>query len=79
MPIRQYIIDRPDLSEYPLEVYESLRRKILPIGSLPYGAPTVAVPHRNNEHMLKREEYIKEMETISMFLNLDRNLQMMLL
>lgn len=59
MPIRQYIIDRPELSDYPLEVYESLRQTILPIGSLPYGVPTMAVSNRSPQHMAKREEYMK--------------------
>lgn len=61
IPIKQYILDRPDLSDYPLEVYESLRRKIVPVGSLPFGMPTVAISNRSTGHMIKRQEYMREM------------------
>jgi len=73
------VIDRPELSDYPLEVYDSLRKKIVPVGSLPYGMPTVAVSNRTSNHMIKRQEYMREMEIITRLMEMDRNVQMMLL
>ncbi len=72
-------MDRPELSEYPLEVYESMRKKILPIGSLPFGMPSVAVSHRTAQHMSKRDEYVKDLLIITKLIEMDRNVQMMLL
>jgi hypothetical protein len=51
----------------------------VPVGSLPYGMPTVAVGNRTAHHMSKREEYVREMDVITRLLEMDRNVQMMML
>jgi len=38
-----------------------MRKKIVPIGSLPYGMPTMAVSCRRVAHMSKRAEYMRDL------------------
>ena len=51
----------------------------MPVGSLPYGMPTVAVSNRTSRHMSKRNEYAREMEILTKLMELDKHTQMMLL
>jgi hypothetical protein len=37
-----------------------MKRKIIPVGSMPYGMPAVAVSNRRAAHMSKREEYVHD-------------------
>jgi hypothetical protein len=79
VPARHYIIDRPDLSEMPLEFYDAMKRRVVPVGSLPYGLPTVAVSNRTQNHMQKRREYGKELEVVLRLMNMSRNEQLLFL
>jgi hypothetical protein len=70
---RQYVIERPEVGSYPLEVYESMRKQVLAVGSLPYGLPSVAVTNRSAAHMQLRNHYAQDMEVILRLLNMNRN------
>lgn len=49
------MIDGGELGDYPLEVYEVMKRKIVAVGSVPYGTPCAAVPNRRQSHMDRRD------------------------
>lgn len=56
-----------------------MKQKIVGVGSVPYGPPCGAISNRGELHMHKREEYLRELETLMRFLEMDRNVQMLLL
>jgi hypothetical protein len=56
-----------------------MKRKVVAVGSLPYGLPTMAISNRTHLHMQKRREYGKELEVVLRLMNMNRNEQLLFL
>jgi hypothetical protein len=50
-----------------------MKKRVVPVGGLPYGLPTAAVANRSHLHMQKRREYSKELEVVLRLMNMNRN------
>ena len=70
--ITHYIVNQPEAEDLPLEFYQRKNKKIIPLGSMPFSMPTMAVNNRTANHMNKRSQYVREIEVILRLMEMNK-------